>query len=53
METAQWNMILLILGLVCFLIGAFGVPTYRINIVALGLAFCVASVLISGGVVDG
>jgi Na+/H+-dicarboxylate symporter len=42
-------LILLIAALVLFIIGAIGVPSGRINVVAAGLACWVASLLISRG----
>jgi uncharacterized membrane protein len=40
------NTVLLICGLVCFILAAFGVPVSRINLVALGLAFWILTALI-------
>lgn len=37
--------ILLVIALVCFVVAAFGFTVQRINLIALGLAFAVASVL--------
>jgi hypothetical protein len=37
--------ILLLVALACFVIAAIGMTFRRINLIALGLAFCVASVL--------
>jgi hypothetical protein len=35
--------LLFLLGLVCFIVGAFTAEPRRINIVSLGLAFCAAA----------
>jgi hypothetical protein len=41
------KLLLLILALLCFLIGAFNVPiTSRINIMSLGLSFWVLSIIV-------
>lgn len=37
--------ILLIIALACFILAAIGFTMRRLNLIALGLAFCVASVL--------
>lgn len=39
------DLALFVAALVCFLLAAFNVPT-RVNTVALGLAFCVLTVLV-------
>lgn len=39
--------ILLVLGLVCFLVEAFGVVAARVNLIALGLAAWIAVALIN------
>jgi hypothetical protein len=39
----------LILALICFILATIGVPVSRINLVALGLAFWVLGLLVSGG----
>ena len=43
--------ILLIVALICFLLAAFGFVLARINLMAAGLACCVASVLVGSYVV--
>ena len=40
--------VFLVIALVCFLLGAANIPAPRINLVALGLAFWVLSILIGG-----
>jgi uncharacterized membrane protein len=40
-------LLLLILGLVCFLAAAFGATWRTVNLVALGLAFWIATALIA------
>lgn len=40
--------LLLIIALICFILAAFGVATDRINLIALGLAFYVGSLLVGG-----
>ena len=40
--------ILLVIALVCFVAGAVGFSVRRINLIALGLAFWVASLLAGG-----
>jgi hypothetical protein len=42
------TVILLVLALVCFLIGASGYAVGRVNVVALGLAFWVTTHLLAG-----
>jgi len=37
--------ILLVFAFVCFVLGTFGVPASRFNLIAAGLAFWVASLL--------
>lgn len=44
--------ILLIIALVCFVIAAIGFSFRRINFIAAGLAFAVASVLAGSGILD-
>ncbi len=39
--------ILLLLALVCFVLAAIGVPSNRVNLVALGLAFWVLTAVIA------
>jgi hypothetical protein len=41
------NVLLLLVAFVCFVIATIGVPTSRLNVTALGLAFWVASVLLA------
>jgi hypothetical protein len=41
----MWEILLLVAALLCFLLAAFGVRG-RIDLVALGLALCVAAALI-------
>lgn len=41
------SLVLMIVALVCFLLGAAPLPT-RVNLVALGLAFWVLAILIGG-----
>lgn len=43
------TMILLILALICFIAGAAGVAHPRVNLIALGLAFWVLTILIAHG----
>ena len=40
------HFILILLALVCFLVAAAGTPTGRVNVLALGLAFWVSTILI-------
>ena len=40
------NTILLILGLICFILAAIGINARRINLIALGLAFWILTLLI-------
>ena len=42
----QWHYVFLVAALVCFLLGTFSVPVPRVNLVALGLALFVISVMI-------
>lgn len=42
-------LILLILALMCFVLAAVNVPSPRVSLVALGLAFWVLSLLLGGG----
>lgn len=37
-----WSFGLLLAGLLCFVLAAVGVPTRRLNLIALGLAFLTA-----------
>jgi hypothetical protein len=37
--------IFLIIGFICFLLAAFGVPIPRVNLIALGLAFWIATAI--------
>lgn len=41
--------ILLVASLICFVLATFGLPTGRINTVALGLVFYVLHLLFPGG----
>lgn len=41
------TLLLLIAALVCFLIGAAGVAVGRVNMIALGLAFWVATLILA------
>jgi len=43
------SIILLIIALICFILAAIPLPNVRINLVAMGLAFWVLSILVSGG----
>jgi len=43
--------ILLIIALACFVVAAIGFTFRRINFIAAGLAFAVASVLVESGVI--
>jgi len=40
------TLLLLLLAFVCFVAAALGIPAARINLIALGLAFCVLVPLI-------
>lgn len=42
------SLILLIFALVCFIISAFGMSAGKVNLMALGLAFWVGSLLLGG-----
>jgi hypothetical protein len=42
------TLILLVLAFVCFLVSAIGIPVPRVNLVAMGLALWVLSILIAG-----
>jgi hypothetical protein len=41
-------LILLVLAFICFLVTAMGIPVPRVNLVAMGLALWVLSILIGG-----
>jgi hypothetical protein len=43
------SLILLVLAFICFVVAAMSIPTGRVQLVALGLAFCVLSEMIGGG----
>jgi len=43
------NVLLLILGLVCFVLAAFGVASPRVGLGWLGLAFWILAVILGGG----
>jgi hypothetical protein len=43
------SLLCLILALICFILAACSVPVPRVNLIALGLAFWVAAVMIAGG----
>jgi hypothetical protein len=42
------TLILLVLAFVCFLVSAIGIPVPRVNLVAMGLALWVLSILLGG-----
>lgn len=42
------SLVLLVVALVLFILAAVNVPSSRVNLVALGLAFWVASLLLAG-----
>jgi hypothetical protein len=41
-------LILLVIAFICFLVSAIGIPVPRVNLVAMGLALWVLSILIGG-----
>lgn len=43
------SLLFLILALICFILACIPIPAGRLNLVALGLAFWVLSILITGG----